>query len=245
MTTENKISSSRVVLSLIIFCVMFGSIRSSNHKHLAQFETVRVLKQVAKFQKIAVLTFDDGPNEPYTSRLLDILKAEKVKATFFVIGKNVERLPHVARRIVREGHVIANHSYSHLRFTDELGPEEIIREIKRGEKAIISATGVKPYLFRFPFGATTPSLTKIVMQQGYSVIGWSSHGYDWLRPRSSQTIANDVLKHISPGTIILLHDGEGVDQGVNTLPTLEATRIILHELKKRDYITKTFPYNPN
>lgn len=232
------------IFSVILLAAILGLLRSSYHQQPNRLETIDAIKRVARFEKIVVLTFDDGPNEPYTSLLLDLLKAEGVKAVFFVVGKNVERLPQVARRIVDEGHVIANHSYSHFLLT-KLSPQDILWEITEGEQAIESATGVKPYLFRFPYGAMNSSIAKSISRQGYSIVGWSSHGYDWVIPRSPKKIAKDVLKRIRPGTIILLHDGAGTNVRANTLQTVEATKLILHELKKRGYRTATFPNQPN
>lgn len=191
------------------------------------------IKRINTSQKVVALTFDDGPNFPYTEELLNILSEMDAKATFFLVGKNVELAPELARQIHKKGHEIGNHSYRHIRATT-LQYEQLFTEITYGAAAISLATGVEPTLFRAPFGSVSKELVGLVKDNKYTLVGWSVHADDW-NEHSAEEIATTVLKRVKPGAIVLLHDGSGTSAGVNKSATIEATRIILQELKKRGY----------
>jgi len=152
------------------------------------------------------LTFDDGPCSPYTDEILDILRERKVTATFFLCGKNVERHPEIARRIVAEGHTIGNHSYSHP-FPYFRRRPFIAAEIDRTQNVIEQITGRRPRIFRPPFGARWLGMYSVLRERGLPLINWSDTGYDWLQ---GVDIAGETLKRLRPGSIILLHDGNRV-----------------------------------
>src|ERR1044071_1258036 len=157
------------------------------------------------------LTFDDGPNEPYTSQILEILKKENVRATFFMVGKNVDTYPEAARKVAQDGHVIGNHSYSHRNLILETDGK-VRREIKLAEDSILKATGVRPTLFRPPFGADDPLTFHQTEKMGYVVVKWSVSAKDWREPGTAKILGN-VLNHIDNGAIILLHDGDKLFHG--------------------------------
>src|SRR5262249_32084192 len=117
--------------------------------------------------KIA-LTFDDGPNDPYTSQILAVLKANNVKATFFMIGKNIERSPETAKAVAADGHVIGNHSYSHPDMIFSIN-SQVREELERGDVAIQKMIGVRPRLFRPPFGADDPFTIIQAEKRGYII----------------------------------------------------------------------------
>lgn len=151
------------------------------------------------------MTFDDGPHPKLTPKLLDLLKERGIKATFFVIGKNVAEFPDIAKRIVDEGHEIANHSWSHPQLT-KLSPAAFAGEISQTNDAIQQATGVRPVTMRPPYGAINPSLTKRLNEEyGLSVILWSVDPMDW-KIRKSDHVSNHIIKSTAPGAIILAHD---------------------------------------
>jgi peptidoglycan-N-acetylglucosamine deacetylase len=152
------------------------------------------------------LTFDDGPSAPYTEQILDILREQKVTATFFLCGKNVERHPEIARRILAEGHTIGNHTYSH-RFPYFRRRSFFAAEIDRAQDVIEQVTGQRPRIFRPPFGARWLGMYSVLRERGLPLITWSDTGYDWLQ---GVDIASETLKHLRPGSIILLHDGKRV-----------------------------------
>jgi peptidoglycan-N-acetylglucosamine deacetylase len=176
-----------------------------------------------------VLTFDDGPAPPFTEQILDILARHKISATFFLCGKNVERHPEIARRIVREGHSIGNHTHSHP-FLSLRSRKFIAREIDQAQEVIERVTGVRPTLFRPPYGARWFGLMPILKKRGLQLVMWSVAGFDW--KYRAQAIIKAITPGLQPGAVILLHDGHeqppagGIDQSgtVEALPAIiEAT----------------------
>ena len=154
------------------------------------------------------ITFDDGPNPELTPRLLDMLKERGIKATFFVVGKNVEEYPAIVARMAAEGHEIANHSWSHPSLT-KLGFESFRKQIESTTDAIAKATGKRPVLMRPPYGATSANLNKRLNEQfGLKVILWSVDPLDW-KYRNSNRVYNAIIQNTRPGSIILAHDIHG------------------------------------
>ncbi|AOY75894.1 polysaccharide deacetylase family protein [Clostridium formicaceticum] len=181
-------------------------------------------------QKIVALTFDDGPHPRYTPKILDLLKEYDIKATFFVLGKHVERYPETVKRMIAEGHEIGNHTYSHINVR-ESSKEKIEEEFEKTQRAVFSLTGVKPQFFRPPFGFYNEATVGIAREAGCKIILWSTHqdSKDWSNP-GIYKIIETVLTKTQNGDIILLHDYvEGESQ------TLEALKEILPELKNRGY----------
>jgi peptidoglycan/xylan/chitin deacetylase (PgdA/CDA1 family) len=150
------------------------------------------------------LTFDDGPAPPYSEAILELLRERQIKATFFLCGKNVERYPEVARRIRQEGHAIGNHTYSHPFLYFHSGGF-MAREIDRTQQIIEEVTGIRPRFFRPPYGVRWPGLHGILAERGMRLVNWSDTGYDW--KFDTEGIIRAALKHLGPGSIILLHDG--------------------------------------
>lgn len=188
---------------------------------------------------VIALTFDDGPS-PDTVQVLDILARYHVKATFFVVGENVERNPDLARRIVAEGHIIGNHSYSHPLWAAIETPRQMARELNRAAKAIETATGISPILFRPPHGWRSPWMVGLAHREGYVVVTWSVSPNDWQRP-SSQVIAKRVLQQAHPGAIILLHDGLETRSDPSMQNTVTALPVIIETLQARGYRFVTVP----
>jgi len=189
-------------------------------------------------KKIA-LTFDDGPNEPYTSQVLSILRDHHVRATFFLLGKNVETFPDAARKIVQDGHAIGNHSYSHKDLV--LGTNGVVRrEITKGEQAIEAATGERPTLFRPPYGDKDFLTVEQTRKLGYVIVEWSVTAEDWRKPGVDH-IAKNILAHVRNGSIILMHDGDKTRHGSDRSQTVEALPAILSELQRQGYEFVTIP----
>lgn len=151
------------------------------------------------------MTFDDGPNAQLTPKLLDMLKGRGIKATFFVVGKNVEEYPDIVRRMAAEGHEVANHSWSHPALT-KLGAEGFRKQIESTNDAIAKATGKRPVLMRPPYGATSAILNRRLSEQyGLKVILWSVDPLDW-KYRNSNRVFSYITQNTQPGSIILTHD---------------------------------------
>jgi chitin deacetylase len=185
--------------------------------------------------KAIALTFDDGPWPEITSQVLDILKGNNVKATFFVVGKQVQKYPQLLKQVVAEGHAIGNHTWSH-----QYGPyneSTAAREIEDTATLIYQTTGVKTSLFRPPAGILNNGLVTYAQQQNYGVIMWSVDSKDWRsRPTRTPAFIDNVLKEAKPGGIVLLHDGGG-----DRSATIKALPQLIAQLKKRGYQFVTVP----
>lgn len=178
-----------------------------------------VTKQVA-------LTFDDGPSV-FTPQVLDLLRDYDCKATFFCIGKEVQHLPHIANRILRDGHTIANHTFSHTTNFGFLSTEQVVAELETCNNIISATVDRRPTFFRPPFGVTNPSVAKAVQRLGLQTIGWSNRSLDTVI-QDEDRILRRVLRKLQPGDIILLHD--------TTQRTVNVLRKILPMLKAEGYV---------
>jgi len=154
---------------------------------------------------VVSLTFDDGPDKIITPLVLDILKEYDIKATFFLIGKKAEKHPYLVKQIVEEGHIIANHTYSHSGFFPLSNKKRVKEEIKDCNVVIKNAIGRKSKLFRPPFGVTNPIIAKVVKEKELKAIGWSIRSLDTMN-KSRESINKKVISKLHPGAIILLHD---------------------------------------
>jgi peptidoglycan-N-acetylglucosamine deacetylase len=172
----------------------------------AQFFKPVLVRGPAEGRKIA-LTFDDGPAPPFTEKILDILRDRKVPATFFVCGKNVERHPEIVRRIAQDGHTLGNHTFSHP-FLYFCSRQKIADEIERTQIAVERAAGVRPSVFRPPYGSRWLGLMGVLRAQGMKLVMWSATGYDWKFQTSG--VVRSALEELAPGAVVLLHDGHGV-----------------------------------
>ena len=200
-------------------------------------------------QRVVALTYDDGPNPPYTDRILDVLAREKVKATFFVVGRAVLAYPATMRRIVSGGHALGNHTWDHRHLV--LLPRGGLRsEMERTDDAIQQTVHVHTRLMRPPFGARDWLVLDEMRKLGYTVVMWSVPlPRDWEYP-PAQTIARRVTARVKDGSIIVLHDGNrGLLCAARRIPPhvcnraedIEATRLIVEELKRRGYRFVTIP----
>jgi peptidoglycan/xylan/chitin deacetylase (PgdA/CDA1 family) len=151
------------------------------------------------------LTFDDGPVEPYTRQILDVLDRAGAKGTFFCLGENVDRFPNLAREIVKRGHTIANHTYGH-RILPFLSEKALKSEIEKGGEAIFRVTGVRPSLFRCTKGYKSPRVARAVAESGARLVGFSYPIFDVQNP-PPEVLVGRVLRRVRPGDILLMHDG--------------------------------------
>jgi peptidoglycan/xylan/chitin deacetylase (PgdA/CDA1 family) len=169
------------------------------------------------------MTFDDGPSTTLTPKLLDLLAAHHIKATFFVIGENVAEHPEIVARAAREGHEIGNHSWSHPNF-GKMSDESVRRQLRQTDDAIKSATGKRPMLLRPPYGSITSREKRWIHDEfGYQVILWDVDPYDWKRPGPA-VVRNRILTETRPGSIVLSHDIHPgtIEAMPSTLDALEA-----------------------
>lgn len=181
----------------------------------------------------AALTFDDGPS-PDTARILDILRAKKVHATFFLCGASVERYPELAKRIVAEGHALGNHTYSHP-YLHLMSREAIASEIDRAQDAIEKVTGIRPAYFRPPHGVRWFPLWDVLRERGMTMVLWNSYPQEGASP--AEEITARALARLRPGAVILLHDGkDNLPDGRNLRPaTVEALPRIIDGVRRAGY----------
>lgn len=182
----------------------------------------------AQSNRIAFV-FEDGPSPYVTPLLLDALKKHGMKATFAVSGQNLEFNPGLARRIVTEGHEIANHTYS-LPDLKRLSPPDIVREIRAAEEAIVRVAGVKPTYFRATNGELDESLRALVQQEGYQVLDSTLDSGDWRNP-SQAKLMRTILDGAKPGSVVLAH--ESFQKSAKQMPA------VFDALVKRGYVLCT------
>lgn len=151
------------------------------------------------------LTYDDGPHTTFTPQLLEILKNADAKATFFMLGTQVDLNPEIAKTVAEAGHEIANHSYSH-RDMNKMTTEQIRDEIKRTQDVIQAATGVRPTLFRPPYGNFNKKVIEVCEEEGLEIVTWSIDPRDWDAKQTSDSVKDKILKQAAPGAIVCIHD---------------------------------------
>jgi len=187
------------------------------------------------------LTFDDGPNEPYTSQALAILEQYRIKATFFVIGQNAQRYPETCRRIVTAGNVIGNHSYHHHKSLCLRRGKAVARDIEMAHQAIYECTGLEPKLFRPPHGFRTPWLMRTVRHLGYTVVTWDNMTSDWKAEKSGEEIIRAILQRAKPGGVIVMHDGRDTRLNYDRSHMLQALPFVIETLMERGFDFVTIP----
>ncbi len=175
--------------------------------------------------KNIALTFDDGP-VPNTLKILALLKKFNMKASFFCIGKNIEEHPEIFQKIIEEGHMVGNHTFSHTRKMGFLRTHQIIEEIIKCDKIAFRVGAVALKTFRPPFGIINPKVKRALESTGHQVIGWNVRSYDAVLS-SKKFILKRITKNIKPGDVVLLHD--------NKLLTVEILEQLLLFLQTNDY----------
>ncbi|MEH1809540.1 polysaccharide deacetylase family protein [Nostoc sp.] len=184
-------------------------------------------------QKVIALTFDDGPWPESTGEVLDILKKNQIKGTFFLIGQNVKNYPGLVKREIAEGHVIGNHTWHH--WYQFLNPQAAAYEIDHTADLIYQVTGIKTNLFRPPGGIMHNGVASYARNSKYAIIRWSSDSVDYSRPAVPKLI-NNVFRRTKPGGIVLMHDGGG-----NRSKTVQALPEIIANFRKQGYRFVTIP----
>ncbi|MFH1360716.1 MAG: polysaccharide deacetylase family protein [Candidatus Omnitrophota bacterium] len=223
-----KIFIALFVLAFAVasFCVFFDQ---------AVFTRRGTVYRADTGQKQVALTFDDGPSPVWTPKILDELKKEGIKATFFMIGHHAKEYPDIARRVAQEGHEIENHGYAHsvlVYYT----PEEIEEEIKYTEHVIRDATGRTTKYFRPPKAWLQPAIKKKIKAMGYEVVLWSLNSKDWVT-FDSKYIARFISRNISNGDILLFHDSGGVfsKEGGNRKETVDSISRLAKKIRQQGF----------
>lgn len=166
---------------------------------------LRSLNYLSKNENKIALTFDDGPCEPQTAKVLEMLKKHNVKATFFVIGKNINGNENILKRMISDGHVIGSHSYSHHFWIDLWGKKKLQKDIEKSLCEIEKCTRQSTKLFRPPYGVTTPNFADVLKGLNLKSVGWNLRSYDTSTSQVNK-ILDRILKQTKNGSVILLHD---------------------------------------
>ncbi|OPJ62236.1 polysaccharide deacetylase family protein [Clostridium oryzae] len=212
------------ILTLILVYVVFPNLRY-------RLFSSKVIKKFHPESNTVVLTFDDGPDPRYTPELLDVLKKNNVKCTFFVLASQAQKYPYLIKRIVSEGHCIGLHSLKHTNaiFTS---PMKTKKDLEKSIK-ILGELGVDVKVFRPPWGMFNPVTCHYAKIHNFKIILWSLHAMDWSRWVNSDYIKHKIIKKVKPGDIILLHDGRGANHAPKR--TISALKTILPILKKEGF----------
>jgi peptidoglycan/xylan/chitin deacetylase (PgdA/CDA1 family)/GT2 family glycosyltransferase len=201
----------------------------------------KVLSNGNRHRPRIALTFDDGPNEPYTSQVLSILEQYRIKATFFIIGQNARRYPETCRRIVAAGNVIGNHSYYHLKSLCLRRGRTVAHDVELAHQAIYECTGLEPTLFRPPHGFRSPWLMRTVRNLGYTVVTWDNMTSDWNAEKSGDEIVLSILGRAKAGGVIVLHDGRDTRLRYDRSHMLQALPFVIETLMERGFEFVTIP----
>ena len=183
--------------------------------------------------KQIALTYDDGPNDPYTLKLLEVLAKHSVRATFFMIGRYVQQRPDIARAVAEAGHVIGNHTFTHPLLTFK-SAVQTRAQLVDCHQALGDAIGEHSKLFRPPFGGRRPATLRIARSLGLQTVMWNVTGYDWNAPPAA-VIERKVARQMRGGDVILLHDGGHRAMGVNRAQTVIATDNLIRRYRDQGY----------
>jgi peptidoglycan/xylan/chitin deacetylase (PgdA/CDA1 family) len=201
--------------------------------HRNSFVFGKPITRVRGDGKRVALTFDDGPNPDATPFILDALRDRGVKATFFILGRHAEQWPDLVRRVADEGHSIGNHGWYHQKLHFK-SPAYVRRDLTLGTESIEKITRVRPKLFRAPHGFRAPWVTAIAHSLGQRTVGWSLGVWDSDKP-GVDVIARRTVEGANPGSILLLHDGDGYDERGDRTQTARAVPLIVDRLLADGY----------
>jgi peptidoglycan-N-acetylglucosamine deacetylase len=188
------------------------------------------------------LTYDDGPNDPHTMKLLEVLAKQRVRATFFMIGRYVRERPDIARAVAQAGHVIGNHTLTHPLLTFK-SVAQTRTQLMDCHQALQDAIGDHSSLFRPPFGGRRPTTLRIARELGLRPVMWNVTGYDW-NASPAATIEQKVARQMRGGDVILLHDGGHRAMGADRAQTVIATENLIRRFRDRGYEFVTVPETP-
>lgn len=185
------------------------------------------------------LTYDDGPNDPHTPHLLEVLARHNVKATFFFIGRFVAEKPDIASEVARAGHALGNHTFNHPNLIF-CSAARVRSELEQCRKILEDTVGAHSWLWRPPFGARLPHVMSVARKLGLEAVMWTVSSNDW-KIYTADGIEQRVAARVHGGDVILMHDGGHVRMGANRARTVEATDRLIPRLKDQGYEFVTVP----
>ena len=199
----------------------------------------KTFTQLPRGTKKLALTYDDGPNDPHTLRLMEVLHKHDVRATFFCIGRYAQQKPQIVRDLVKAGHVVGNHTYTHPNLALQ-SQTQVRIQLTTCQNVLSDVIGAAPKLFRPPYGGRRPSVLRIAREMGLEPVMWSITCYDW-KATSPERIEKHVKRQLRGGDVILLHDGGHAEMGVNRGHTVAATDRLVAKYKSEGYDFVTIP----
>jgi peptidoglycan/xylan/chitin deacetylase (PgdA/CDA1 family) len=194
--------------------------------------SLRIPRALAGAEAVVALTFDDGPHPQGTPAVLEALAAAGAGATFFLVGEQVRRWPQLAAAIVAAGHTVALHGDRH-RCLLRVPPAQLARDLDRGEREIVAATGVAPTLYRAPYGIFSYAALAIARDRGWTPLMWSRWGRDWAQRATPAGIAAKVTERLVPRDVLLLHDADHYSAPGSWQATAAALPLVLDEIARR------------
>ena len=196
-------------------------------------ENVSVISSGTVHDKWIALTFDDGPYPPYTDHLLDVLKAKRIHATFFLVAEQAQQYPELVRRMKAEGHTVGLHAFRHRDFL-KLTEEEKRKDLEQGKKLLRDITGKNPVYWRPPHGFRDFSVMETAAAQNLTVVNWSVIPRDWTGI-DSQEIFRRVMDKAEDGSMVLLHDGDSPGYRASRQATVDAVAPLIDSLREKGY----------
>ena len=196
-------------------------------------ENVSVISSGTVHDKWIALTFDDGPYPPYTDRLLDVLKAKRIHATFFLVAEQAQQYPELVQRMTAEGHTVGLHAFRHRDFL-KLTEEEKRKDLEQGKNLLRDITGKNPVYWRPPHGFRDFSVMETAAAQNLTVVNWSVIPRDWTGI-DSQEIYRRVMDKAEDGAIVLLHDGDSPGYKASRQATVDAVDPLIDSLREKRY----------
>lgn len=187
---------------------------------------IKIICSANTSKKEIAISFDDGPATSYTPEILQLLKQENINATFFCIGNRIAGNEHILQQIKEEGHIIGNHSYSHHFWFDMFPAKKMLEDLRQMDDEMERVTGLRPKLFRPPYGVTNPNLKKAIISGNYTPVGWSVRSMDTVI-KDEKKLLIKINASIKPGAVFLFHD--------TSKTTLEALPAFIKEVKNKGY----------
>lgn len=202
----------------------------------------KIIRSWPTGRKWVALTYDDGPHPEHTPKLMDLLKSKNVKATFFVLGPMVEKSPEVAKALAEAGFEIANHTVNHKEFR-RMSKEQIREEIDGATKIIKEVTGTEPKVMRPPYGQAPKNVQEVTDELGLRIVTWNVDTEDWKRA-PAEKMRDTILKNVSDGAIILMHDTHGERVYDATAQVIDEVRAKGYEFVTVSELLGLTPYTP-
>jgi peptidoglycan/xylan/chitin deacetylase (PgdA/CDA1 family) len=230
-----------MVAEIVATAVGAGALAAGGYTYAAMWPTSQIFGQTliagTNPGEIA-LTYDDGPNDPDTFRLLEVLARNDVRATFFIIGRFARQRPDIVRAVAAAGHLVGNHTMTHPLLVTR-SPREVRQQLGDANRAIEDVVGTAVKFFRPPHGGRRPDVLRAASDLGMKTVLWNAMGYDW-----SAKSAESIVKHVQAGvqknrshrrgSNVLLHDGAQAGIGADRSRTIEATETLLRQWRREE-----------